>query len=345
MSPPPSRSDWRHQAAAALFPTVVRKHGWLAAQVLVSIVLLGFLVRGLDGAALKRLFVELPFWFYALSLGLIVAGQVLYAWRWRLLLVALGVHVPFAVVLRQYFIGILFNNFFPSTIGGDVAKVYLLGRDYGYPSVTASVLLDRLLGLGLLAMLASVTLWTLAMPSPVLTGARLAVSGVAVVWLVLLGVAVVGTGGLPDRVAWMGRGTVVVAERLQQLRFNMTRALARPALLGQAAAVVIGYSLGVAAIYVIFLWLQIGHGPPFAMMLGVVMTTAVLSNVPIAVNGLGVREQLHVLLLVPLGVPQEAAVAISLLLFGHLLVASLVGLVFWIQAPATPPAVPAPLET
>jgi hypothetical protein len=42
------------------------------------------------------------------------------------------------------------------------------------------------------------------------------------------------------------------------------------------------------------------------------------------------------LLLQPLGVPREAAVAISLLIFAHLLVSSLVGLVFWLRLPAFP---------
>ena len=330
---------------AALFLTVARRHVWLAAQVLVTIALLALLARGLDVPAFKRLFAQLPLWFYALSLGLILAGQVLYAWRWRLLLVASGVHAPFSVVVRQYFIGIFVNNFLPSTIGGDVAKVYLLGRDHGYRAVAASVLLDRLLGVGFLAALAAVMLWTRVMPSPVLAAARLAVSGVALGSLLVLTVAAVGTGGLSARVSWMGRGAVSVAERLQRLRFNMTAALTSPALLGQVAAVVIGYSLGVAAIYVIFVATQVGHAPPFPMMLGVVMTTAVLSNIPISLNGLGVREQLHVLLLAPLGVPREAAIAISLLLFGHLLVASLVGLALWIHAPAMPSEVSARLET
>ncbi len=68
-------------------------------------------------------------------------------------------------------------------------------------------------------------------------------------------------------------------------------------------------------------------------MFGVVAATSVLSNVPVSLNGLGLREQLHVLLLAPLGVSNEMAVGISLLLFGHLVVASLVGLAFWMRTP------------
>jgi len=65
-----------------------------------------------------------------------------------------------------------------------------------------------------------------------------------------------------------------------------------------------------------------------------VVALSLLSNIPVSVNGLGLREQLHAILLQPLGVPREAAVAISLLIFAHLLVSSLVGLLFWIRLPA-----------
>jgi len=44
------------------------------------------------------------------------------------------------------------------------------------------------------------------------------------------------------------------------------------------------------------------------------------------------REQLHASLMAPLGIAPEIAVAISLLLYAHLVVASLIGLTFWLQA-------------
>jgi hypothetical protein len=72
-----------------------------------------------------------------------------------------------------------------------------------------------------------------------------------------------------------------------------------------------------------------------------VTTASLLSNLPVSVNGLGLRESLHALLLQPLGVPREAAVAISLLIFAHLLVSSLLGLLFWLRLPALPKEVPA----
>ena len=63
-------------------------------------------------------------------------------------------------------------------------------------------------------------------------------------------------------------------------------------------------------------------------------------NVPVSVNGLGIREQLHALLLQPLGIPREAAVAISLLLFGHAVLSSVFGFVLWVRMPALPVIAP-----
>ena len=308
---------------------MTRRHFWFALQALVSLTLLVLLLRGLDKDALIRLFVRLPIWFYAASLVVVVGGQVLYAWRWRLLLSAAGVDAPFSIIVRQYFIGMFLNNFFPSTVGGDVAKVYMLGRDHGYRVVTASVLLDRMLGLGLLAVCAAATLWLVPFDSPILVGTRLAISAIAAASVAILLIARFGTGGLPDRLSWLGPRVVAFAEGIQRLRFDMAGALARPIILVQAFMVVAAYFLAIGAIYVAFVDLQRNEVLPFALTTGVAMAIALLSSVPVSINGVGVREQLHATLLLPLGVAPETAVGISLLLYAHTLVASLVGLMLW----------------
>lgn len=318
---------------------------WLTGQALVTVVLLALLARRLDLHALAALFAALPVWLYVASLAVVTGGLVAYAWRWRVLLAAAGVDVPLATVIRQYFIGVFLNNFLPSTVGGDLAKVYLLGRERGYRTVTASVLLDRILGLGTLAAFAFVLLMSLPVRAPVLILARAAVGVLTVVSSLVLGVIVCGTGGLPTRLRPMGDRAVTLAHQLQRLRGDMAAALRRPIVIGTTMAVVAGYFLAVGGIYVAFIRSHLGTAPPFAELLAVAAATAVLSNVPISLNGLGVREQLHVILLAPLGVPREVAVAISLLLWAQLLVASLLGLVFWLSAPAIPADAAAHLET
>ena len=71
----------------------IRKRLPLAVQSVVSIALLVLLFRSLDLGALRQLYATMPLWFYLLSLGVVVGGQVLYAWRWRQVLAASGVPV------------------------------------------------------------------------------------------------------------------------------------------------------------------------------------------------------------------------------------------------------------
>src|SRR5262245_28334182 len=107
-----------------------RRLALIAGQSAVSVALLTWLLRGLDTHALGRLLVTLPFWFYAISLGVIAGGQILYAWRWWLLLSAAGLDISLGAAIRSYWIGVFANNFLPSTIGGDATKIYYLGREH-----------------------------------------------------------------------------------------------------------------------------------------------------------------------------------------------------------------------
>ena len=155
---------------------ITKRHAVFGLQCVMSVTLLALLFRSLDLAALLGLFATLPVWFYLFSLMVMVAGQLLYSWRWRLLLGASGLDVPLTTVTRYYFIGIFLNNFFPSTVGGDMAKVYYLGRQHGYRPVAASIVLDRLLSIGSLAVLAAGMYWIAPDPAPGFAAARTVVT-------------------------------------------------------------------------------------------------------------------------------------------------------------------------
>lgn len=312
----------------------MRKRLPLVAQSVVSIGLLVLLFRSLDVPALRQLYATLPLWFYFTSLAVVLGGQTLYAWRWRQVLSASGVPVSVGVAVRQYFIGIFLNNFFPSTVGGDMAKIYYLGQDHGYRTIAASIVLDRLLSIGLLAVLATTMYWIAPDPSPEFAVTRAFVTVIAVCLVGGLILAARGTGGLPRRLARFGSLVVGLAERAQQFRYDMAGAARHPTIVVQSAAVVATYFFTLTAVYRIFLSLNTTAHPPYLTLLTAVTTASLLSNIPISVNGLGLREQLHAILLQPLGVPREVAVAISLLLFAHLLVSSLLGLWFWLRLPA-----------
>jgi uncharacterized protein (TIRG00374 family) len=311
----------------------LRKRLTFAAQCIVSIGLLFLLFRSLDLASLRMLFATMPLWFYLTSLLVVIGGQALYAWRWKQILAASGVRVTVGTALQQYFIGVFLNNFFPSTVGGDMAKVYYLGRQHGYRPIAASIVFDRLLSIGLLAVLATTMYWIAPDPSPRFALTRAVVTAIAVCLIAGLVLAARGTGGLPQRLSRFGRLAVGLAEGAQRFRYDMAAAARRPRVVVQSAAVVATYFFVLTAVYRSFLLINTSAHPAYLTLLTAVTTASLLSNIPVSVNGLGLREQLHAILLQPLGVPREAAVAISLLIFAHLLVSSLLGLLFWLRLP------------
>ncbi len=313
-----------------------RRYRWLAVQGVISLALLTWIFRGLDRHAFRALFAGLPLWFYVVSLAVVLSGLVLYAWRWWLVLTITGADVPLSTAVRQYFVGIFVNNFLPSTVGGDLAKVYYIGRHHGYRAVAASVIVDRVLGVGILATLAAAAAWLSMNDSPRLVASRLLVTAIAAGLSLVVALVVFGTGGLARWLDPLGPRAVALATHAQQFRLDMAAPLKRPVIMAQAIFAVLTYFVGLTLVYLAFLTEQSIALPSFTALFTVVATTAVLSNVPISMNGLGVREQLHVWLLAPLGIPAEVALAISLLLFAHLLVASVVGLVLWLRTPALP---------
>jgi glycosyltransferase 2 family protein len=306
----------------------------MAMQAAASAALLTWLVRGLDTQALRHTLLTLPATYYVASLGVVLAGQLLYAWRWWLLLSVSGADVSLGAAIRYYFIGIFTNNFLPSTVGGDAARVYYLGREHGYQRIAASVLVDRLLGLGSLAFFAAAASWFVPVTEPRFVVLRLIVTLVAVGACGVIALAITGAGGAQRWAAPFGGTALTLALRLQQLRLDMARLLRKPRVFAYSAGVVFVYLLSIALLYVWFLTITGASVPAITEVFAAVSMTSVLSIVPIAFNGLGVREQLHAWLFPPLGVPKEVAVAISLLLFFHVLVLSVYGMVLWVMHPA-----------
>src|SRR5262249_13010757 len=83
------------------------------------------------------------------AVAVYVLVQTLSAYRWYLLLKPLDINTGFPRILALYYLGMYFNFFLPSAIGGDVFKIYYLNKETGRLSAsTASVFLDRDIGIG-----------------------------------------------------------------------------------------------------------------------------------------------------------------------------------------------------
>lgn len=309
---------------------MARRHVVFAIQGVVTAVLLFVLFRQFDWTLFSGVFARMSWQFYLGSLLAVAFGQCIYAFRWKTVLDALGVAVTYAEVVRQYLVGLFFTNVMPTAVGGDAAKVYLLGRRAGYVEITASVFVDRVLGFLWLSVIGAALAWMSVTDSPVLLLNRNLLTMFAAIFLSALLVAkFVPLNGVIERV--IPRRWQAVASAASAFDGFVRRGVLTPSALIAAGAVVATYAWLITLVYQAHFAANGIDTVTAPLVMLAVISMSIFVNVPISVNGIGLREQLHVLLFSTMGVPKEVAVSIALVLFAHTLVLSAIGAALWLR--------------
>jgi uncharacterized protein (TIRG00374 family) len=302
-----------------------------AVQLVVTAVLLVLLLRRFDWVSFQSAFSRIPLWFYLSTFGVVAGAQALYVFRWWLVLAAMGFHVPFLKLAEQNLLGIFFNNFLPTMIGGDAARVYYLGREEGYATVATSIVVDRGLGFLSTAACGTALVWWLDITTPAFLVARQMLTVLCAV--LVAGLAVAMTFRLAPLVARLRRVALLqrVADVLELVRKSGRPLRRRPGAILIVLAISFVYYLPSGWIYQSYFGLAGGLFVPYPAILLALIAIAILSNIPISVNGIGLREQLHYLLFGSLGVSKELAVGISVIVFSQFLVLSVFGGLLWLR--------------
>jgi uncharacterized membrane protein YbhN (UPF0104 family) len=296
-----------------------------------SVALLAFLGWRLDWAGLGSAFGGLRLGPWLAAVVAYALAQTLSALRWQLLARSVGFGGGYGRYLAHYSVGTFFNLVLPTSVGGDVVRAWYLSRAEGHRGAALlSVFADRASGLAVLIVLACAA--AACSPVPLRPWLVALVAG--------LGAAVpLGLLALPFLPALAARLPLIGARARGALEraLEAGRAyLRRPRLLAQ----VTGLAVLIQAVNVALLWLiglGLGLDVPIAYY-GVVMPlVALLTLLPVSVNGVGLREWGTALLLAPLGVPESQAVALALLQSAAFSAVSLAGGGFYLLGRFAPP--------
>lgn len=310
------------EARVASFPALQWTRG-ATMRLTLSLVVVAVLLARVGPSRAIRALERIRPEYLAAAMALIVVAVVLSAIQWRLILRSQGVGVGLGTTTALYFVGLFFNNFLPSSIGGDVARIWSLSKETGKSSeAAASVVADRLFGaagLGLTALVALAVGFsqgrTYALP--VLAVAAGAFGLVAIArsprWVAPLVRRSLGDGT---------RAAVKVEGVARTVRSSVAH---RPTLLA-CVGLSVGFQLVVVAINVVILG-GLGLKVPAISLLLVVPIISAVCALPISMNGLGVREAAYVYLLGGLGVDAPSAAVASLAFFVLVSLASLAGAV------------------
>jgi uncharacterized protein (TIRG00374 family) len=108
-----------------------------------------------QGAAIRSTFASVPMWTILAAVIFYWVLQLICAWKWQLLLNSAlreigsnDILISLFACAKFYLVGMFWNLWMPSSIGGDAARAYLAGKKCGHLSLAASaVFMDRLSGL------------------------------------------------------------------------------------------------------------------------------------------------------------------------------------------------------
>ncbi|MFC1590911.1 YbhN family protein [Thermodesulfobacteriota bacterium] len=283
----------------------------------VSLLLLFVVVRTFPADELVSCLQGSNVFFLCCGFVVLMVRHIVSAYRWKIVLEIKNYYFPVSALTRYCFIGVFFNNFLPTSMGGDVVRGMYLVRD-GVRKRTAasSLVVERMLGVFALACLCGLA-W-LARPHPLegQQGLAVALALCGVVFFALLLYASAGRGGV-IRSSGLLRKLLSVLEDFKEYG-------AAPRKGGGAFLLSLLFQLAcVAGIY--FLARSITHNLSFRELLFCVPLASLASMLPVSINGLGVREGAFVVLASQFGVGIKTAAAISLVWLGMNYLQSMAG--------------------
>jgi uncharacterized protein (TIRG00374 family) len=298
----------------------------------VSVIALGFIIYRIDLGHLASAFSRLHVEYAPIILALVYGAIVLSVFKWSLLVRARGVKIGVGRLFDFWLIGLFFNNFMPTSIGGDVVQGYEMARRTGRGSdAAATILSDRLIASVALGLTAMVGLLVVPFTPKLLALVAAFAAGTIAVAAVFLHPRLTeklverSIGGRLESVgAWGGRTASAIRELLGDWRL-----VARTALLA------VGFQATLAVINVV-IFRALGVGVDLGHALVYVPIISAVTVLPISLSGLGVREAAYVYFFSRVGVDGSSAVAASLIFFVSVAVASLPGAVLFVLARRRP---------
>ncbi len=278
----------------------------------ISILLLIGLLLKTDSTEIAHAFLEISPATWLITFILYLCSQFLSSFRWYLIAHAVGFKGKWNTYLGYYFVGMYFNLFMPSSIGGDVLKVLFLSREYKQKLKAAyTVLADRVFGLAAMFLLGSLAV----IIAPDAIPMRLKLILIGTTFLVYISpFALIGLNNL-IRKRWPEISQRVDIT-LQLLKNKQTVVFV---LLISLLLQFIGMNI------LVILAKDMGLSPPPSFYYAIFPLVTLMTFLPISLNGIGIRETGFAYFLSLKDIPMEKALILSLSFFAIQVAAALVG--------------------
>lgn len=289
----------------------------------ISSAILYFLFSNMDMKSFWHTLITIKRTNLVLAVVMLLVIQMTSTYRWATIL-SKDAKFAYGKLLSIYLIGMFFNNFLPTIIGGDLIKGYYLYKESGKGGLAiASVFMDRYAGFSALMV---ITLAAVIFGHGLLSGTGLSGFFVFLIGGYFCASLVIWVDSLHG---WAMRlATKIHLYGINEKIDKFYKVLMGYKSHGRIIAVAFACSMVVQA-GVILIYIIIGNGigiaiPALYYFLFIPLAAAA-SMLPISLAGLGVREGVFIYLFSKVGVPQEQALTLSLVFVIVTTLISLVG--------------------
>ena len=284
----------------------------------ISLVLLGALLAKSDLGKYAELISASSPLYLALALLITVVSIVLSAYKWQLLVIAQGFTVPLRRLISSYFVGLFFNNFMPTSIGGDVVRVLDLRKmTSSGPAAAASVVAERVLAAFTLGL---IVLCGVAFGSEMMARYRV----VILVFVGICALALLGILYAHKLSPFLARYGATIACKFKETAESIHTSVENKHTLVKVLFYSFIFQLMVVAINV-FIIKALGLNVPIAFVFLFIPIIFAITMLPISLNGLGLREATYAYFFAQVGLSTEESVTISLFFFIIVTLVSLIG--------------------
>jgi len=263
--------------------------------------------------------------FLILAFSTHFAGLWITAERWRILLKAQGVRLGVGTLSVTVLISFLYSNVLPTTIGGDVYRIYDSAKKGDMPAEKAAsvVLVERFSGVVSGASYAVIALFlgfTAIGEQSVIIPIVIFFTFSLVIGFLIINPSILKLDRLVARISFLNK----IRKRLKNI-YNTLRSF-KQAKLSLFLALILSFAMQFMIILEYYLAakaLDIDLGLVAFVFISPVV--AIITMLPISIGGLGLRENALVFILVAMGVANERAAVFSLLILVMFLALGILG--------------------
>ncbi len=290
----------------------------------ISLILLFFLFKKVDERVMLETVKRADKTLLAAAFIFFFGTYALCAYRWHLLLKALGVNLPLKRVIISFAGGIFFSLFLPSSIGGDFMRSIDLAVSTQRPrQVVAAVLLDRLsgyIGIVILTLAAFCLGWNLINDTSVTISVGVLLAILIAIMLVLFNKFIYAKINKFLDSPTAGRIREAIANLHQEIHSFRRQ---KKVIVNNILLSIVIQMINPITFYLIAL--AIGVKINLVYFFIFLPIIGAITLLPISIGGLGLRDYMTVLFFAKVGVAKDLAFAMSLISFIFILIYGSIG--------------------